>query len=83
MLIMTLVLNIGLKSREPWLDHESVSNSSLWTYPFRGAFFRKELKLSDVIFMHTTISKMTADASRWTIIHELKIPKTKFVLRLR
>jgi hypothetical protein len=25
---------------------------------------------------------MTADASRWTIIHEFKIPKTKFVLRL-
>jgi acyl-CoA thioester hydrolase len=29
--------------------------------------FVKELKLSDVIFMHTTISKMTADASRWSI----------------
>lgn len=34
--------------------------------------FRRELKLSDLIFMHTTISKMTADASRWTIVHEFK-----------
>jgi acyl-CoA thioester hydrolase len=34
--------------------------------------FVKELKLSDVITMHTTISKMTADASRWSIAMSLK-----------
>ena len=34
--------------------------------------FRKELKLSDIITMHTTISKMTTDASRWSIVHEFK-----------
>ncbi|AWG22954.1 thioesterase [Flavobacterium faecale] len=34
--------------------------------------FRKEIKLSDAIFIHTKVAKMTADASRWTIVHELK-----------
>ena len=32
--------------------------------------FRKEIKLSDVIIMQTKMSKMKADASRWSIIHE-------------
>ncbi|UQD56766.1 thioesterase family protein [Flavobacterium sp. K5-23] len=34
--------------------------------------FRKEIKLSDTIFIHTKISKMKPDASRWSIVHELK-----------
>lgn len=32
--------------------------------------FRKEIKLSDAIFMHTKVSKLKADASRWSIVHE-------------
>ncbi|CAM3038238.1 acyl-CoA thioesterase [Flavobacterium frigoris] len=34
--------------------------------------FRNEIALSDTIFMHTKISKMRPDASRWSIIHEFK-----------
>ncbi len=33
--------------------------------------FRKEIHLDDVIFISTKIGKMRADASRWTIVHEL------------
>jgi acyl-CoA thioester hydrolase len=32
--------------------------------------FRKEIKLSDAIFMHTKVSKLKADGSRWSIVHE-------------
>lgn len=32
--------------------------------------FRKEIKLSDQIFIHTKTSKMKPDASRWSIVHE-------------
>ncbi|MBF7091386.1 thioesterase family protein [Flavobacterium sp. ALJ2] len=32
--------------------------------------FRKEIKLSDKIFIHTKTSKMKPDGSRWSIIHE-------------
>jgi acyl-CoA thioester hydrolase len=32
--------------------------------------FRKEIKLSDKIFMHTKTSKVNSDASRWSIVHE-------------
>ncbi|MCD0473962.1 thioesterase family protein [Flavobacterium sp. EDS] len=32
--------------------------------------FRKEIKLSDKIFIHTKTSKMKSDGSRWSIIHE-------------
>ena len=32
--------------------------------------FRKEIKLSDKIFMRTKTSKVNADASRWSIVHE-------------
>jgi acyl-CoA thioester hydrolase len=32
--------------------------------------FRKEIKLSDAIFIHTKVSKLKADASRWSIVHE-------------
>ncbi len=34
--------------------------------------FRKEIKLSDIIIMHTKVSKLKADASRWSIVHEFK-----------
>jgi acyl-CoA thioester hydrolase len=34
--------------------------------------FRKEIKLSDTIFIHTKVSKMKPDASRWSIVHEFK-----------
>lgn len=39
--------------------------------------FRKEIGLSDTIFMHTKISKMRSDASRWSIIHEFKNAEDK------
>lgn len=32
--------------------------------------FRREINLSDVIVMQTKMSKMKADASRWSIIHQ-------------
>ena len=32
--------------------------------------FKKEINLSDSIMMHTKISKMKPDASRWSIVHE-------------
>lgn len=34
--------------------------------------FRKEIHLKDQIFISTKIGKMKPDASRWTIVHELK-----------
>jgi acyl-CoA thioester hydrolase len=34
--------------------------------------FRKEIRLADKISISTKIGKMKEDASRWTIIHELK-----------
>lgn len=34
--------------------------------------FRKEIKLSDIIFMQTKVSKLKADASRWSIVHEFQ-----------
>jgi acyl-CoA thioester hydrolase len=34
--------------------------------------FRKEIKLSDAISIHTKVSKMKPDASRWSIVHEFK-----------
>ena len=34
--------------------------------------FRKELRLNQRIFITTKISKINTDASRWTIVHELK-----------
>ncbi|WP_313805477.1 acyl-CoA thioesterase [Flavobacterium sp.] len=37
--------------------------------------FRKEIHLGNKIFIHTKIGKMKADASRWTIVHELKNEK--------
>jgi acyl-CoA thioester hydrolase len=33
--------------------------------------FRKEIKLGNTITISTKIGKMRADASRWTIVHEL------------
>ena len=39
------------------------------------AVFRKEIKLSDQIFMHTKTSKVNDDASRWSIVHEFKNDK--------
>lgn len=32
--------------------------------------FRREINLPDIIIMQTKMSKMKADASRWSIIHE-------------
>jgi acyl-CoA thioester hydrolase len=34
--------------------------------------FRKEIRLNSKVFITTKIGKMKADASRWTIVHELK-----------
>jgi acyl-CoA thioester hydrolase len=39
--------------------------------------FRKEIALSDTIFIHTKISKMRPDASRWSIVHEFKNEEDK------
>ncbi len=33
--------------------------------------FKREIKISDLITMQTKLSKMNADASRWSIVHEL------------
>jgi acyl-CoA thioester hydrolase len=37
--------------------------------------FRKEIHLDDEITISTKIGKMKADASRWTIVHELRDEK--------
>lgn len=37
--------------------------------------FRKEIHLGDAITISTKIGKMKADASRWTIVHELSNAK--------
>ena len=37
--------------------------------------FRKEIKLGDIIFMHTKSSKVNDDASRWSIVHEFRNDK--------
>lgn len=37
--------------------------------------FRKEIRLGNKITISTKIGKMKADASRWTIVHELKNEK--------
>ena len=34
--------------------------------------FRREIRLNSKVFISTKIGKMKADASRWTIVHELK-----------
>ncbi len=34
--------------------------------------FRKEIRLNDNITINTKIGKMKADASRWSIVHELR-----------
>ena len=34
--------------------------------------FRREIRLNSKVFINTKIGKMKADASRWTIVHELK-----------
>jgi acyl-CoA thioester hydrolase len=39
--------------------------------------FRKEIKLGDTIFMHTKSSKVNADASRWSIVHEFRNDKNQ------
>ncbi|HEY6143830.1 MAG TPA: thioesterase family protein [Flavobacterium sp.] len=33
--------------------------------------FKREINLADVIIMETKMGKMNADASRWSIVHEL------------
>jgi acyl-CoA thioester hydrolase len=33
--------------------------------------FKREINLSDLIIMQTKMAKMNADASRWSIVHEL------------
>lgn len=34
--------------------------------------FRREIRLNSKVFISTKIGKIKADASRWTIVHELK-----------
>lgn len=34
--------------------------------------FRKEIKLNDLITIHTKVAKMRADAARWSIEHEFR-----------
>jgi acyl-CoA thioester hydrolase len=55
-----------------------VSKQSFCPILFREEYvFRKEIGLSDTIFMHTKISKMRPDASRWSIVHEFKNEEDK------
>lgn len=37
--------------------------------------FRKEIRLNSKVFITTKVGKMKTDASRWTIVHELKNEK--------
>lgn len=44
--------------------------------------FRKEMHLGDKIFISTKMGKMKADASRWTIVHELKNDKDELCAKI-
>ncbi|ESU23996.1 thioesterase-like protein [Flavobacterium enshiense DK69] len=44
--------------------------------------FRKEMHLGDKIFISTKMGKMKADASRWTIVHELKNEKDELCAKI-
>lgn len=44
--------------------------------------FRKEMHLGDKIFISTKMGKMKADASRWTIVHELKNDKNELCAKI-
>ncbi len=37
--------------------------------------FKKEISLSDLVFIHTKVSNLKADTSRYSIVHELKNEK--------
>jgi hypothetical protein len=67
-------------SGKSWLDHESFTDRSLWSDTLQGRmYFQRKIGLSDTIFMHTKISKMRPDASRWSIVHEFKMKKINYV----
>ncbi|MGO4819141.1 acyl-CoA thioesterase [Flavobacterium sp. W22_SRS_FP1] len=52
------------------LTIKALQMNSLGPILFREeCVFRKEIKLSDAIFMHTKVSKLKADGSRWSIVH--------------
>ncbi|ESU29136.1 thioesterase-like protein [Flavobacterium limnosediminis JC2902] len=44
--------------------------------------FRKEIHLGDKIFISTKMGKMKADASRWTIVHELRNDKDELCAKI-
>ncbi|UOK43049.1 MULTISPECIES: acyl-CoA thioesterase [Flavobacterium] len=44
--------------------------------------FRREMHLGDKIFISTKMGKMKADASRWTIVHELKNEKDELCAKI-
>jgi acyl-CoA thioester hydrolase len=44
--------------------------------------FRKELRLNQQIFITTKIAKLNADASRWTIVHELTNDKNELCAKI-
>jgi acyl-CoA thioesterase FadM len=78
--ITTLVRSIVSKFWKSWLDHESLQTGHFGPILFREeCIFRKKIGLSDTIFMHTKISKMRPDASRWSIVHEFKMKKINYV----
>jgi acyl-CoA thioesterase FadM len=62
-----------------WFNDERNAKQGFGPILFREeCVFRKEIKLGD-IFMHTKSSKVNADASRWSIVHEFRNDKTNFV----
>ena len=70
--------DFGAQHRIEILESLGLTMKALQTHHFGPVLFReecvfkKEIKLSDTIFIHTKVSKMQADASRWTIVHEFK-----------
>jgi acyl-CoA thioester hydrolase len=44
--------------------------------------FRKELRLNQQIFITTKIARLNADASRWTIVHELTNDKNELCAKI-
>lgn len=75
--------DFGAQHRIELLEHLGLTINVLKTEHFgpilfrEECVFRKEIGLSDIIFIHTKISKMRADASRWSIVHEFKDAEDK------
>lgn len=68
--------DFGAQHRMEILENLGLTIKALQSHHFgpilfrEECVFRKEIKLSDIIFIQTKVSKMKADASRWSIVHE-------------